>query len=624
MPEQNQFEQLDRFVDALVRNAQTPLPDSDAELVSLSRVAADLRGLPREDFQERLRSDLERRAAMSTRPALASKAPGRAPAAEQSDRLPSGYPTITPYLIVKGASQFIEFLKAAFEGTERFRVPLRAGSDLIMHAEVAVGNSIIELADASEQYPPAPQTIHLYVPDEVDAVYARALDAGALPIHAPQDQEWGDRTGAIRDGFGNLWYVSMPKRWTPGPQGLLTIQPYLRLHGAGRMILFLDRAFGAKALGVANSPEGKVLHATIQIGNWTLEVDDAQGDSEPMPCHLHLHVSDADRLYARAIGAGATSIEEPADKPYGRSGGVRDAFGNSWFITTHPGDRPSEQAQPEAWGQAGGVPGGKYMPEGFHTLQPYMVAENGEALLDFVKQAFGAEETLRAIGPAGGVHAEVRLGDSMLMVGGGIPGQRFAATPKTTALHIYVRDTDATYDRALAAGAVSIGRPQDHEYGERSASVKDPAGNFWYIATHQGEGYIPEGLRTVNVYLHPRRAEPLIAFLKSAFGAQERSKYASPDGVVHHAEITLGDSVLEMGEAHGPYQPMPSMFYLYVPDVGELYRRALAAGAKSIQEPADQPYGDRNAAVTDAFGNTWFIATHIRDFQASSDEGRQS
>jgi uncharacterized glyoxalase superfamily protein PhnB len=60
---------------------------------------------------------------------------------------------------------------------------------------------------------------------------------------------------------------------------------------------------------------------------------------------------------------------------------------------------------------------------------------------------------------------------------------------------------------------------------------------------------------------------------------------------------------------------MPAMFYVYVPDCDAVYRRALVAGAKSIQEPADQPYGDRTTAVTDAFGNTWYIATHVKDVQ---------
>ena len=207
----------------------------------------------------------------------------------------------------------------------------------------------------------------------------------------------------------------------------------------------------------------------------------------------------------------------------------------------------------------------------------------------------------------------MRIGDSMLMMGGGIPGREFRSTANTHALHLYVPDCDAVYERALQAGATSIDVPRDQEYGERSGSVKDPAGNFWYIATHKGESYTPKGLNSVNAYMLPVRAEPVINFLKRAFGAREIAKYASPDGVVHHAEIRVGDSVVEMGEPQGKYPPMPTMFYLYVPDCDAVYQRALQAGATSIMEPVDQPYGDRNGAVKDAFGNQWYIATHIKD-----------
>jgi PhnB protein len=119
----------------------------------------------------------------------------------------------------------------------------------------------------------------------------------------------------------------------------------------------------------------------------------------------------------------------------------------------------------------------------------------------------------------------------------------------------------------------------------------------------------------VNVYKHPLRAEPVITFLKRAFGAREIAKCASPDGVVHHAEIRVGDSVAEMGESHEKYPPMPTMFYMYVPDCDSVYRQALTAGATSISEPTDMPYGDRTASVKDVFGNTWYIATHIKDVQ---------
>jgi PhnB protein len=257
------------------------------------------------------------------------------------------------------------------------------------------------------------------------------------------------------------------------------------------------------------------------------------------------------------------------------------------------------------------------IPKGYRTVTPYLIAEDGPALMDFAKQAFGAEEMFRTVGTAGGLHGEVRIGDSMLMVGGGIPGREFRSAPNTHALHLYVPDCDAVYERAVKAGATSIDEPRDQEYGERSASVKDLAGNYWYVATHKGGSYTPEGLNSVNVYMHPLRAEPVINFLKRAFGAREIAKYASPDGVVHHAEIRVGDSMVEMGEAHGKYPPMPAMFYLYVPDCDAVYRRALQAGATSIAEPVDHPYGDRSGGVKDAFGNQWYIATHIKDVASS-------
>ncbi len=772
MAEQNQAEQLDRLVDAVLANPRVAPTDSDAELAGLSATARDLRGLPREEFKQNLKIDLARRASMGSKPVSAPEVSAAGSAPKESQAIPTRYPAITPYLVVRNASAFIEFLQAAFGGRERFRAP--AGEGRIMHAEVEIGNSVIELADANPKYPPAPQTLHLYVPENVDEVFSRAVSAGATAVHPPQDMEWGDRMGTIRDAFENIWYVAIPKGWTPGPEGVRTIQPYLHVRGADWMIAFLQDAFGADARGVAKSDDGRVLHSTIQIGDWSLEVDEARGQAQPMPGYFHLHVPDADALYARAMHAGAASIEAPNDKPYGRSGGVRDPFGNSWFITTFPAPSASQQphAQPkqqsaaaaqkpaseralitasprvafkdaakaiefykralgaretfrfeeggrvphaeleigdatidvaDEWpeggrfsaetlgsspvsfsiqvddvdafvdravaagmkvirpvqdqfyghregaladpfgynwavytvkeemsveemhkrmeqmtaGAEGGQPGRggstNPIPAGFHTLQPYLIAEDGDSLLRFAKEAFGAEEIVRAIGQAGGIHGEVRIGDSIVMMGGGIPGRPFTGTPNRVALHVYVEDTDATYARALAAGGVSIGEPQDHEYGERGASVKDPAGNFWYIATHKGENYIPKGLHNVNVYMHPLRAEPVINFMKRAFGAEEIAKYASPDGVIHHAEVRLGDSVVEMGEAHGPYQPMQSVFYLYVTDVDALYRTALAVGAQSIQEPKDQPYGDRNAGVTDPFGNTWYIATHIGD-----------
>jgi PhnB protein len=253
------------------------------------------------------------------------------------------------------------------------------------------------------------------------------------------------------------------------------------------------------------------------------------------------------------------------------------------------------------------------VPKGFRTLTPYPVVQDAPGLIDFVKQTFAAEETFRTVGSAGGIHCEVRIGDSMMMIGGGGPGLSWRGEARPMAFHVYVRDTDATYRSALQGGAVSLQEPADQPWGERTANVRDPFGNHWYIATFQGENYFSEGAPTVQPYLHPLRGEPLIDFLKRSFDARELDRATSPEGAVLHTTLKIGDSALEMTDADGPYQPMASMFYLYVADVDAVYRRALEAGATSISEPVDQSYGDRSAGVKDAFGNQWYIATHIKD-----------
>ncbi|HXZ80901.1 MAG TPA: VOC family protein [Terriglobales bacterium] len=253
-----------------------------------------------------------------------------------------------------------------------------------------------------------------------------------------------------------------------------------------------------------------------------------------------------------------------------------------------------------------------HLPEGFHTVTPYLIVSGAARLMDFLKQAYGAQEKLRVPKPDGSImHAEMRIGDSALELADGNEQH----PPQAVALHFYVEDADAVYERALQAGATSSHVPVNQEYGDREASVKDPSGNSWYIATHQGARYIPEGLHSITPYLHPRGAAAMIDFLKQAFGAEEEARYQSPDGVIQHAKVRIGDSVIEMGEAHGEYQPVPATLHMYVQDCDALYERALGAGAKSLMAPKDEPYGDRASGVVDPFGNRWFIATHIKDVQ---------
>ncbi|HXN87439.1 MAG TPA: VOC family protein, partial [Candidatus Binataceae bacterium] len=245
-------------------------------------------------------------------------------------------------------------------------------------------------------------------------------------------------------------------------------------------------------------------------------------------------------------------------------------------------------------------------PEGFHSITPYLQVERAENLIEFLKEAFGAEEIFRIPRGEQIAHAQLRIEDSMIEVADAIDKYH----PNPTAIWLFVGDTDAVYRRALKAGATSMHEPTDQDYGERSATVVDPFGNYWYIATpHKDASPPPAGLHNVTPYLHPKGTARVIDFMKQAFGAEEVFRAQDPAGTIHHAKIRIGDSIIAMGEAHGPYQPMPPALHLYVADTDAVYRRALQLGATSIDEPQDQPYGDRYAGVKDPFDNVWYIAT---------------
>jgi PhnB protein len=322
MPKRSPIEELDRAVEAILARRDSDVPRGGSRSVALLRVAAELRDLPRQDFKARLKTDLQRRAAMTTAAKKAVKP------------IREGFHTITPYLIVPGAAQLIEFMKEAFGGTEIFRVARPEGT-AIMHAEVKIGDSMIELADATEQFPPKPAAIHLQVSD-VDAVYQRALEGGATSIYAPMDHEYGERGSGVVDAFGNHWYIATPLGGKPIHEGMRSVTVFLHPRGAAQMIDFLKAAFGAEETSRATSPEDTVVHASVQIGDSILEIGEAHGPYQPIPCGIHLAVEDTDALYEQAIRAGATSLAEPEDKPYGdRSASVTDPFGNQWFIATH-------------------------------------------------------------------------------------------------------------------------------------------------------------------------------------------------------------------------------------------------------------------------------------------------
>lgn len=128
---------------------------------------------------------------------------------------------------------------------------------------------------------------------------------------------------------------------------------------------------------------------------------------------------------------------------------------------------------------------GRTVPEGFHTVTPYLLVEDVPALMAFLKNAFAAEEIMRSAFDDGTVnHAQMRIGDSMVMMG----QAQDEYPPMPTMLYLYVDDVDGVYERALLAGGVSLREPSDQEYGDRAAGVRDRFDNQWWVATPLGEG----------------------------------------------------------------------------------------------------------------------------------------
>ena len=147
----------------------------------------------------------------------------------------------------------------------------------------------------------------------------------------------------------------------------------------------------------------------------------------------------------------------------------------------------------------------KPVPEGYHTVTPYLTVRNAPKVIEFLKQAFGAKLTHDATKrPDGSImHAEVIIGDSRVM----IAEESAMAKATLSSLYIYVADVDSVYRQAIKAGGSSVMEPMDMFYGDRSGGVKDPSGNSWFVATHK-EDVEPKELA--------RRAE---AFSKQQKGA---------------------------------------------------------------------------------------------------------
>lgn len=243
------------------------------------------------------------------------------------------------------------------------------------------------------------------------------------------------------------------------------------------------------------------------------------------------------------------------------------------------------------------------------TVVPYIQVVEAEKVAAFVQHVFGAQGSFLGTGSQGGLHGNFQIGDSLLMIGGG-PAWR-NPQPRLASLHVYVDDADAAYRRAMKAGAKSLYPPSDKPYGDREAGVEDLSGTQWFIGTPRGRSR-PHRSRAVTVAFRVHGAAQFIDFLVRGLSGEELARHLSPQGQIMHAEVRIGDCVVELGEAHGEWQPIPMAIFLTFDDCDSAYARAVQGGGEAVTPPANMPFGVRSAAIGDAAGNVWYITGPLK------------
>jgi PhnB protein len=239
--------------------------------------------------------------------------------------------------------------------------------------------------------------------------------------------------------------------------GFRTITPYLLAPGP-EFIDFLKRVFDAEETERTETGPGR-FHAEFRIGDSMLMI--GVGSGRKMPAGLIVYVKDADETYRRALETGATSRLEIIENYGDRFGVVQDPAGNTWCIATYLGGQSIGQ-------------------EHLNTVTMLFSLKGAAKFIDFLKQAFSAQEIVRYDSPEGEVnHAKIRIGESVIAVGEA--HDQWQSLP--TMIYMYVPDCDALYEQALRAGAKSVSPVADQSYGDRHGGVEDEWGNQWYIAT---------------------------------------------------------------------------------------------------------------------------------------------
>ncbi len=261
---------------------------------------------------------------------------------------------VYPYLIVRGAAAAIEFYRTVFGAEEVFRLP-DTQEGRIGHAELRLGPVTVMLADEFPElgiqsplaFGGTGTTIHLHV-DDVDALAAEALRAGATMVREPADYPHGERQCRIRDPWGHEWLLGHqiprsggespdPVAATTAPDPRPNLFPCLRFRDEPGAIAWLERAFGFQRHAVYADDDGTILHAELKLGSGILMLGSAPEDE--LGFGVYVYLEELEAHYARARAAGAEIVRPLADTGYGtREYGARDLEGHVWYFGTY---RPS-------------------------------------------------------------------------------------------------------------------------------------------------------------------------------------------------------------------------------------------------------------------------------------------
>ncbi len=311
------------------------------------------------------------------------------------------------------------------------------------------------------------------------------------------------------------------------------------------------------------------------------------------------------------------------------------------------------------------------IPDGYHTLTPQITVKGVDQAVEFYVSTLGAERMAVMPGPGGtSMHAEIKIGDSIVMIDEENleHGMKSPLTIGGTSagLMTYVDDVDAVFATLVGAGATAAMPPEDMFWGDRYASVIDPFGHKWSVATHLEELSDEQMMQRAELAFAPakkgrkgkkgkkgKKAEPAwkaiagtpatakkpsqyhsvivsfvvsdgaaaIEFYKSAFGATELTRMPGPDGKLMHAEIKIGDSLLMLAD-EWPEAGQKSAttlggaavsLHYYTEDVDAAFARATGAAAQPVLPVGQMFWGDRYGAVVDPSGYMWGIATHTED-----------